>query len=164
MRTDFRRLIVWGLIVVSLVASAARAQETRAPKRPSGPVAGPVITLPAGQGESVADPAAQGEAARPADGLPKWEYCFFTTATTQKDRWSPSIGVAYVRYFGGGALEQVEGRSEEEAALNTMNKLGDEGWELVAIRESFSLREGFGESSARYFFKRPRRSQVSGEQ
>jgi hypothetical protein len=156
MRSDFRRLLACVLTVVSLAASAARAQEPRAPKRPSGPVAGPVITLPPGQGESIADPAAQDAEARRAGALQKWEYCFFTTSTTQKDRWSPTIGVASVRYSAGGDIEQVEGRSEEEAALNAMNKLGEEGWELVAIRESFNLSDGYGNSSARYFFKRPK--------
>ena len=63
-----------------------------------------------------------------------------------------------MRYFPSGS-EEIEGASEDEAMANAFAKLGEEGWELTAVRTDISLRDGDGASSAAYFFKRPKRQE-----
>jgi hypothetical protein len=162
MRIVFRRSLNACLSATLLLvcAASAGAQQTGVPKRPQGPVAGPVIRLPAGQGETLGEQAetpAPGEPARSSAPAPRWEYCaIMNTATIQKDRWSPIIGAANVRYFGGAGHEQIEGVNEDEALANAMAKLGEDGWELVAVTEPLSLMDGTGGSRTRFFFKRPK--------
>jgi hypothetical protein len=50
----------------------------------------------------------------------------------------------------------VEGTDEETALANAFAKLGEEGWELTAIRTSIHLEDGDGQSRHSYYFKRPK--------
>ncbi len=138
---------------------AVRAQQTSPPAagRAKGPIVGPEIKLPRGSYEAPAAAAQeQGEsAARQAVPI-KWEYCSIVYISSRRKDYSPTVTYfAYVRYFRGGS-ETIDGANEEEALANALTKLGDDGWELVAIREQFGVSEGTGSSTSSYFFKRPR--------
>ena len=45
------------------------------------------------------------------------------------------------------------------AARLAFAKLGEDGWELAGVRTDLKLREGDGETTAVYFFKRPKRQE-----
>jgi hypothetical protein len=151
-------------------AHAARAasggqtpqQETPPPRRPQGPVVGPAIKLPPGAG--VANEPAQSAAARdePAREPRRWEYCVIGGFRYHQKGLSLSSSArtpaAVVRYFPNGS-EEIEGASEEEALANAFAKLGEDGWELAGVRTDLKLREGDGETSTTYFFKRPKRQE-----
>jgi hypothetical protein len=87
----------------------------------------------------------------------RWEYCAITGEISRKKDFSTYVVDAVIRYFPGRE-EKVEGPDEEEAVANAMAKLGDEGWELVAVNErvSFSVSSGSGNSNSSriYYFKR----------
>ncbi len=137
----------------------ARAQQTSPPPagRVKGPIVGPEIKLPRGSYETpAAEVQAQGESAARLSVPVKWEYCSIVYISSRRKDYSPTVTYfAYVRYFRGGS-ETIDGANEEEALANALTKLGDEGWELVAIREQFGVSEGTGSSTSSYFFKRPR--------
>jgi hypothetical protein len=164
MRNCLRTLSAASLAAAFLLASAsaAAAQQPGPPKRRQGPDAGPTIVLPPGQTAAPNEqpgPDGPGQTAAAKAPAPKWEYCAITsTGTQQKDRFSDVTGFARVRYFGGGG-EVVEGASEDEAVANAMTKLGEDGWELVAIRASIDIYDGRGASVHSYFFKRPKSAQ-----
>lgn len=150
--------------VFCIAAADARAQAGE--KRRDGPIPGPVIKLPPGQYDTPLAPAEDDDAARqqkPAASArderraaQRWEYCSIQRLDwQQKDSFSSTfVVVAHVRYYRGGGW-QVEGRDPEEALANALNRLGEEGWELVAVREFVNLSDGTGASSHSYFFKRP---------
>ena len=157
MRTSFCAIFTTALfaMLICAYASPCAAQQEHTNRRKQGPASGPAIPLPLGQGalsDQQSEPSEQKQSVR--EPLPKWEYCAITNIiSTRKDQWSKFTGIAYIHYFRGGG-EQVEGANEDEALAKAMTKLGEEGWELVAIREVVGLSEGTGSSSAKYFFKR----------
>lgn len=166
MRKVFARLLTaCALAAFAFCLAAADARAQAGEKRRDGPIAGPIIKLPPGQyEESLATPeddarqqqqkpatTARGETRAPQ----RWEYCsIYWVASTQKGFGSGYTGVAYVRYYRRGG-EQIEGSSEDDALANAMNKLGEDGWELVAIRETLEVSNGSGITRPVYFFKRP---------
>ncbi len=144
------------LVCAQAHASARQAGE----KRRDGPIPGPVIKLPPGDYDPTTLAPEQEQrqqratAARGARGQ-RWEYCVIYQVGLRKlDFASNYTGVAYIRHFRRG-VEAIDGASEDEALANAMNKLGEEGWELVAIRESVGISDGNGMSTHSYFFKRP---------
>jgi hypothetical protein len=74
----------------------------------------------------------------------KWEYCAITGIVSIEKGFRSYIPAAVIRYFPNTS-EQVEG---------TIAKLGDEGWEMVSVTDSFSLSEGSGRSYPVLYFKR----------
>ena len=147
-------------------AAGVPPQQPEPQRRPQGPAAGPVIKLPPGAGAAAEERAqtagAREEAQPPATR--KWEYCviqgfrwhqkergFSLSSATQRP-------AAYVRYLPEGS-EEVEGATEEEALGNALVKLGEDGWELTAVRTDLSLSDGDGKTSSVYFFKRPKRQE-----
>lgn len=162
-RTSARLLTACAFAALVLFVSATHARAQTGEKRREGPIPGPVIKLPPGQYDVTA--ASEEDAARQqkpstaaradARASQRWEYCAITGISYYKKEFASNFtGVAHVRYMRGGG-EQVEGRDEDEALANAMTKLGEEGWELVATRESFNLSDGSGATSHSYFFKRP---------
>lgn len=137
----------------SVGASVSAAQQTEAPRRPRGPATGPSITLPRGQGEGLEQPPA-GEGAR-GPAARRWEYCAVTNIYRKQTGFgaSPATFVAAVRYYPN-AVEEIEGRDEDDALANAFVKLGEEGWELVAIRHNLNLLDGSGRAAHTYLFKR----------
>jgi hypothetical protein len=153
-------------LAVAALAPAARAQTQQPdppPRRPRGPVAGPAIKLPPGSGaqeERTQQPApAKESAGRTAWEAQRWEYCVIRGFKLHQKGFSFTqplyVPAAYVRYFPEGS-EEIEGANEEEALAGAFAKLGDEGWELTAVRPEIVLSDGNGTSSATYFFKRPK--------
>jgi hypothetical protein len=146
---------------------AAQSQQPEPPRRPQGPAAGPVIKLPPGAGiseERAQAPAAKEEAA-PAPSAPsKWEYCVISGFHYHQNQKGLSLSssstrpAAYVRYLPEGS-EEIEGATEEEALDNALAKLGEDGWELAAIRTDLHLVGGDGHTTSVYFFKRPKRQE-----
>ena len=143
-------------------AAYAQSQQPEPPRRPQGPAAGPVIKLPPGTGaveERGQTPTAKEEAA-PAPQ--KWEYCFINGFRYHQKSVGISSSVqrpaAYVRYLPEGS-EEFEGVNEEEALGNALVKLGEDGWELTAIRTDLHLDDGDGKTTSVYFFKRPKRQE-----
>ncbi|MFL6255629.1 MAG: hypothetical protein ACJ74T_11500 [Pyrinomonadaceae bacterium] len=143
---------------------AAQSQQPEPPRRPQGPAAGPVIKLPPGAGvaeERAQTPATKEEAA-PAPS--KWEYCVISGFHYRPNQKGLSLSsstirpVAYVRYLPEGS-EEIEGATEEEALDNALFKLGEDGWELAAIRTDLHLVGGDGNTASVYFFKRPKRQE-----
>ena len=65
------------------------------------------------------------------------------------------VPAAYVRYLPEGS-EEIEGNTEEDALGNALVKLGEDGWELTAIRTDLKLEDGDGKATSAYFFKRPK--------
>ncbi|HEU4595049.1 MAG TPA: hypothetical protein VFS10_07745 [Pyrinomonadaceae bacterium] len=139
-------------LLPSARADASKAQQTDAPRRPAGPATGPVIKLPRGQGEGLEQPHA-GEGAR-GSAARRWEYCAIThTFRRQSGFGSSSSTFATVRYYPNGN-EEIEGKDEEDAIANALVKLGEEGWELVAVRQNLNLLDGSGKATHTYLFKR----------
>ena len=153
------------LALVLALAPAAYAveggqsqQPEQPPRRPQGPAAGPVIKLPPGAGAT--EERAQTPAAKEVAPT-KWEYCYikgFAYRQTGFSSSSPRVTVVYVYRLPGGA-EEVEGSGEEEALGNALVKLGEDGWELTAIRTDLELRDGNGKTASVYYFKRPKRQE-----
>jgi hypothetical protein len=152
------------LAFVFALAPAAYAQSAQPEpqRRPQGPAAGPVIKLP--RGSVATDERAQTRGAKEeaAPSLPqKWEYCVVNGFRQHQKGFSSSSGhvpAAYVRYLPEGS-EEVEGPTEEEAFNNALAKLGEDGWELTAIRTDLKLDDGDGKATSVYFFKRPKRQE-----
>lgn len=145
-------------------AAYAQAQtQPETPRRPQGPAAGPVIKLP--PGAAAVEERAQANANReqPAPAAPtKWEYCVVNgfryhqrgNGITSNSR----VPAAYVRYLPEGS-EEIEGATEDEALGNALLKLGEDGWELAAVRTDLHLEDGDGKTTSVYFFKRPKRQE-----
>jgi hypothetical protein len=144
---------------------AAYSQQPEPPRRPQGPAAGPVIKLPPGSGavEERAQPGGAKEQAAAALPQPqRWEYCFINAIRSRQKSFgigsSVQVVAAHVRYLPEGS-EEIEGATEEEALGNALLKLGEDGWELTAIRTDLQLKEGDGKTASVYFFKRPKRQE-----
>jgi hypothetical protein len=142
-------------------AAGAQSPQPEPRRRPQGPAAGPVIKLPPGAGaaeERGQTPGAKEEAAPPAPR--KWEYCVISGFHYRQKGLSLSSSstrpAAYVRYLPEGS-EEIEGPTEEEALGNALAKLGEDGWELTAIRTDIQLEDGDGKTTSVYFFKRAKR-------
>src|ERR1700750_944812 len=84
-RAALRLLGIVAALLLAQVASVAAVraqQQTPAPRRPSGPAAGPIIRLPRGDGASLeqsqpnSSAKEQGERATPEPK--RWEYCAIT--------------------------------------------------------------------------------------
>lgn len=154
------------LTLFALVPAAyASAQSEPPPRRPQGPVVGPAIKLPRGAGAEDQRARDAGvrqdeEVERAAWAPQKWEYCVIRGFKyVQKGLSSSSrTPTAFVRYFPNGS-EEIEGATEDEALANAFAKLGEEGWELTAVRTDLSLSDGNGSATAAYFFKRPKRQE-----
>jgi hypothetical protein len=153
------------LTLFALAPAAQHAQQSEPQRRPQGPVAGPAIRLPRGAGaeeQRARDAGARQdeEAGRSAWAPQRWEYCVIRGFRYNQKGLSSSsrTPAAFVRYFPTGS-EEVEGATEDEALANAFAKLGDEGWELTAVRTDLSLSDGSGSASAAYFFKRPKRQE-----
>ncbi|HEX8499127.1 MAG TPA: hypothetical protein VF659_00955 [Pyrinomonadaceae bacterium] len=165
-RHKARALACAALLALAALAHAPRAaaQTPEPPRRPHGPVAGPVIKLPPGAGaadeRTQAQSARDDEPARPAWSPQRWEYCVIKGFKYHQKGFSISspthVPAAYVRYFPSGT-EEIEGANEDEALANAFAKLGEDGWELTGVRTDLSLSDGNGASTAVYFFKRPRK-------
>lgn len=144
-----------------LAANSAGAQTPDAQRKQRGPVASPAIKLPRGEGATPEQPVpAKEEAARAAEPR-KWEYCAITGFDRRQKGFSlsaPYVTVALVRVFPNNA-EEVEGANEDDALANAFAKLGDDGWELVAVKVELSLTDGNGKTHSSYFFKRPKRQE-----
>ncbi|MET0624708.1 MAG: hypothetical protein ABW250_17150 [Pyrinomonadaceae bacterium] len=153
------------LALLTLAPAASPAQQPEPQRRPQGPVAGPAIKLPRGAGAEDSRTRDAGarpdeEAERAAWSPQKWEYCVIKGFRYNQKGLSASsrTPAAFVRYFPNGS-EEIEGATEDEALGNAFAKLGDEGWELTAVRTDFSLSDGNGTAAAAYFFKRPKRQE-----
>ena len=153
------------LALFTLAPAAYHAQKPEPRPRPQGPVAGPSIKLPRGAGAEDqrardAGVSRDEEVERAAWAPQKWEYCVVKGFKyIQKGLSSSSrTPAAFVRYFPNGS-EEIEGTTEDEALGNALAKLGEEGWELTAVRTDLSLTDGNGTASAAYFFKRPKRQE-----
>ena len=105
----------------------------------------------------VAAPAPKAQPATPQ----KWEYCFIISHTfvKQKDVGLSTRSVPVVVIYFTGASEEVEGASYDLAIGSALAKLGDDGWELVAVREGFKISEGTGSSAPVFYLKRPKRQE-----
>lgn len=151
---------VAALALALAFAPAAYSQQPEPARRPQGPVAGPVIKLPPGSGAVDERPQPDGakEAAAPTAPT-RWEYCVINGFRYHQKGFSSSSGhvpAAYVRYLPEGS-DEIEGSTEDEAVNNALAKLGEDGWELTAIRTDLQLKEGDGKTASVYFFKRPKR-------
>jgi hypothetical protein len=155
------------LAPAAYAAGGAQSQQPEPQRRPQGPAAGPVIKLPPGAGavDGRAQTTGAKEEAAPAPPLPqRWEYCFingFRYHSKEKGlslSSSTSRPSAYVRYLPEGS-EEIEGANEEDALGNALAKLGDDGWELTAIQTNFNLKDGDGNATSVFFFKRPKRQE-----
>ena len=154
------------LAFVFALAPAAYAQSAQPEpqRRPQGPAAGPVIKLPPGTAaseERTQTPGAKEESAPAPPAPTRWEYCVINGFRYHQKGFSSSSGhtpAAFVRYLPEGS-DEVEGPTEDEALNNALVKLGDDGWELTAIRTDLQLKEGDGKTTSVYFFKRPKRQE-----
>lgn len=153
------------LALFALAPAAHPAQQPEPRPRQQGPVVGPAIKLPRGAGaEDQRGRDAGGsqgeEVERAAWAPPKWEYCVVRGFKYIQKGLSASsrTPAAFVRYFPSGS-EEIEGATEDEAFGNALAKLGEEGWELTAVRTDLSLTDGNGTATAAYFFKRPKRQE-----
>jgi hypothetical protein len=142
--------------VTSAAASAPAARQSEPQRRPRGPATGPSIPLPRGQGEGLEQPAADGQKVAPASPR-RWEYCAITHTLRRQAGFgsSPATFFAVVRYYPNTG-EEVEGKDEDDALANALSKLGEEGWELVAVRQNLNLLDGSGKATHTYLFKRPK--------
>lgn len=155
--------LAFALILASAAYAAGSPQspQPEPPRRPRGPGAGPIIKLPPGTGAVAERTQTQGEreeAAREPVAPQKWEYCVIN-GFRYHQRGFPSsarLPAAYVRYLPEGS-EEIEGATEEDALGNALAKLGEDGWELTAIRTDLHLDDGDGKTTSVYFFKRPKR-------
>jgi hypothetical protein len=157
-----RAILAASALVLLLAAPAALAQQTETPRpRPQGPAAGPIIKLPRGAGADV-EQTPPVESERATSLAPRrWEYCAITGFNWKQKGFSlssPSAPSAVIRFFPN-TFEEVEGVNEEDALANAFARLGAEGWELTAIRQSLVLREGDGKSTHTFYFKRPAREE-----
>lgn len=140
-------------LLTSARAGAPVAQQSETPRRPTGPVAGPSITLPRGQGEGLEQPQpsehSKGSAPR------RWEYCAVTHTFRKQAGFGPLAAtfVAAVRFYPN-TYEEIEGKDEDDALANAFSKLGEEGWEMVAVRQNLNLLDGSGRATHTYLFKR----------
>jgi hypothetical protein len=155
--------IAFALVALcSILTSEARGRQAGSQRRPQGPVAGPAIKLPRGEGagDERAPQQQQSSGAKETTYAPlKWEYCSINGFNYHQKGLglsAPSYPSAVVRYFSGGG-EEVEGQLEEEALANAFAKLGEDGWELTGVRTDFDLKDGNGKSTHVYFFKRPKK-------
>ncbi|HLM55503.1 MAG TPA: hypothetical protein VK422_05200 [Pyrinomonadaceae bacterium] len=152
------------LAAVALAAAAtpARAQEQEVPRRPRGPAAGPVIKLPRGEGAPADEQRHPAEAQKAQPPAPlKWEYCTLTGhafRSREVGLSTRSIPTAVIQCLPN-APEEVEGGTHEHAIANALARLGEDGWELVAVRETFKLSEGTGDSHPVFYLKRPKRQE-----
>lgn len=153
------------LAPAAYAASGAQSQQPEPPRRPQGPAAGPVIKLPPGAGAAetrTPTPNAKEEAAPAPPAPPKWEYCIINAIRVRPKSFgigsSVPVVAAHVRYLPEGS-EEIEGATEEEALGNALTKLGEDGWELTAIRTDLQLDDGDGKTTSVYFFKRPKRQE-----
>ena len=137
-----------------VLCCTATARQTDAPRRPAGPASGPSIKLPRGQGEGLEQPAAEGAK---GSATRKWEYCAVTNVYRKQTGFgsSPATFFAVVRYYPN-AFEEIEGRDEDDALANAFAKLGEDGWEFVAVRQNLNLLDGSGKATHAYLFKRPK--------
>lgn len=154
------RLKTTALFLLLALAPAAHAQQTEPPRRTQGPAAGPIIKLPPGSGaseERAQQPAAREAAASAAPT--KWEYSVikgFRYHSTGFGSSARLVVAVKVRYLPEGS-EEFEGSTEDEAINNALAKLGEDGWELTAIRTDLRLDDGDGNAASVYFFKRPKK-------
>lgn len=160
-----RSLPALALALALAPAAYSQTQQPDPPRRPQGPVAGPVIKLPPGSGAADERGQASGtkDAAAPIPSPPqRWEYCFINGIRARQKSFgigsSVPVVTARVRYLPEGS-EEVEGANEEEALGNALVKLGDDGWELTAVRTDLQLEDGDGKTTSVYFFKRPKRQE-----
>ncbi|HWS89382.1 MAG TPA: hypothetical protein VN282_20580 [Pyrinomonadaceae bacterium] len=152
-------------LALSTAAYAQTQQPDPPPRRPQGPAAGPIIKLPPGSGaveEQAKTPGAKEQAATATAQPQRWEYCLINAVRVRQKSFgigsSVQVVAAYVRYLPEGS-EEIEGASEEEALGNALAKLGEDGWELTAVRTDLHLLEGSGRTTSVYFFKRPKRQE-----
>ncbi|MCA1633474.1 MAG: hypothetical protein LC802_07080 [Acidobacteria bacterium] len=144
--------------VILPCSSAQAAQQSEGARRPrGGPAAGPVIPLPRGEGEGLEQPPQAEGAKGGAAARSKWEYCAITHTTRKQTVFgsSSTTALAVVRHYPG-ETEEIEGRNEDDALANAFAKLGEEGWEMVGIKHSIDISDGYGKSMHVYFFKRPK--------
>ena len=133
----------------------ASARQSEGARKPRGPVAGPAIPLPRGEGETP-EQSQQAEGAKGAAASQRrWEYCAITGTIPKQTGFNAAPAKALVRRYPND-LEEVEGRDEEDALANAFARLGDEGWELVGIKQTLNVSDGYGKSTHVYFFKRPK--------
>jgi hypothetical protein len=151
------------VLALARAADAAGGQQTPQPvpqRRPQGPAAGPVIKLPPGAGATEERTQTPGAREETAPALPqKWEYCVingFRYHSTGFGSSARRVVVTHVRYLPEGS-EEFEGSTEDEAVNNALARLGEDGWELTAIRTDLKLDDGDGATTAAYFLKRPKR-------
>lgn len=161
------RLAAALLLSQAAFAFAASAQQTPAPRRPSGPAAGPVIKLPRGDGSTLDPPNSDSKERAPsAAGARRWEYCAvigFRWKQTGFGSYTTTTTYALIRFFPNTS-EEVEGNGEQDALANAFTRLGDDGWELTGISTGMTLSDGNGSSSSTYFFKRPKRQPPQEQQ
>jgi hypothetical protein len=139
-------------VLCGFQATVAEAQQSEAPRRPRGPVAGPSIPLPRGEGQT----GEQSQRGEDAKGTTlRWEYCAVTHIIPRQTGLNPAPARAVVRHYPSN-YEEIEGKDEEDALANALAKLGDDGWELVGIRQQLNITDGYGKSTHAYFFKRPK--------
>lgn len=153
------------IALFALAPAAHNAQQPEPRPRQQAPAVGPAIKLPRGAGAEDQRGRDAGvrqdeEVERAAWAPQKWEYCVIRGFKYNQRGLSSSSRTpsAFVRYFPTGS-EEVEGATEDEALGNAFAKLGEEGWELTAVRTDLSLTDGNGNAAAAYFFKRPKRQE-----
>jgi hypothetical protein len=152
-------LAFFAVALVYANAAAARAQQADPPRRPQGPVAGPIIKLPRGADATDEQPqqtaTAKDRAARAAAEPTRWEYCAITGFNLRTKGLNGTSYWAVVRYFPN-KIEEVEGDDYDDALANAFARLGDDGWELAGVRTDPTLNEGITRNGTTYFFKRPK--------
>jgi hypothetical protein len=173
-RAALRLLGLAAALLLAQIASAATVraqQQTPAPRRPSGPAAGPIIRLPRGDGASLEqsqpNSSAKEQGERATVEPKRWEYCAITGFVVHQKGFSfssPSYAPSAVVRFFPNTTEEVEGTNEIDALANAFTRLGDDGWELTGVSTNFSLSDGNGGSSSIYYFKRPKRPPQQQEQ
>ena len=144
-------------------AASAQSQQPEPPRRPQGPAAGPVIKLPPGSRATEERVQTADSKEQPAPPAPqKWEYSIISGFRYHEKSISIAsstrVPAAYVRYLPEGS-EEIEGATEAEALGNALVKLGEDGWELTAIRTDLELKDGDGKTTSVYFFKRPKKQE-----
>lgn len=164
-----RRYLLALLLMAAFTCGAFRslqAQQQPTPTRNRGVVAGPIITLPRGQGDPQLDQPAAEAPKRPL--VQRWEYCAIAGITTEKksfaSTWTTSADIWYFSGEGGpSAHVEVEGHDNRRGVLaKAITGLGQEGWEMVGLgpgnSDSFGgLSEGTGSLGSPFilYFKRP---------
>ena len=148
-------VLVGGVILPC--SSAQAAPQSEGARRPRGPGAGPIIPLPRGEGEGLEQPPQAESTKGGPTARPKWEYCAITHTYRKPTVFNPSTApaLAVIRHYPG-ETEEIEGKNEDEALSNAFAKLGEDGWEMVGIKHSIDITDGYGKSTHVYFFKRPK--------